>query len=202
MKWWFSSWNLLLFSLSKVCRISSADCFISGFTASQSTLFCGAKYSVPHFAQWLSVLLRLFLKVFLYVLHWKILLKKHFQLVSDFIFLPPSFCFTFSFCSYESPKDKLSLYLYWKVSISLRGCFAKVFYPLTIIGKLRAVCWGISRKFYKKIAEKFSRQPHIKRKSDITQTSFFDYYIYLQFFFTDKIRASCLSYYLSSLKLL
>ena len=36
MKWWFSSWNLLLFSLSKVCRISSADCFISGFTASQS----------------------------------------------------------------------------------------------------------------------------------------------------------------------
>ena len=72
----------------------------------------------------------------------------------------------------------------------------------TIIGKLRAVCWGVSRKFYKKIAEKFSRQPHIKRKSDITQTSFFDYYICLQFFFTDKIRASCLSYYLSSLKLL
>ena len=36
MKWWFSSWNLFLFSLSKVCRISSADCFISGFTASQS----------------------------------------------------------------------------------------------------------------------------------------------------------------------
>lgn len=31
---------------------------------------------------------------------------------------------------------------------------------------------GISRKFYKKIAEKFSRQPHIKRKSDIIQTSF------------------------------
>ena len=36
MKWWFSSWNLSLFSLSKVCKISSADCFISGFTASQS----------------------------------------------------------------------------------------------------------------------------------------------------------------------
>ena len=38
----------VLFSLSKVCRISSADCFISGFTASQSTLFCEAKYSVLH----------------------------------------------------------------------------------------------------------------------------------------------------------
>ena len=34
--------------MSKVCRISSADCFISGFTASQSTLFCEAKYSVLH----------------------------------------------------------------------------------------------------------------------------------------------------------
>ena len=39
---------MLLFSLSKVCRISSADCLISGFTASQSTLFCEAKYSVLH----------------------------------------------------------------------------------------------------------------------------------------------------------
>ena len=65
MKWWFSSWNLFLFSLSKVCRISSADCFISGFTASQSTLFCEAKYSVLHFAQWLSVLLRICFQSFL-----------------------------------------------------------------------------------------------------------------------------------------
>lgn len=147
MKWWFSSWNLLLFSLSKVCRIYSANCFISGFTASQSTLFCEAKYSVLHFAHKPSVSLRICFQSFLYVMHWKTLLKNHFQLVSDFIFLPPSFYFTFSFCSYESTKDKLSLYLYWKVSISLRGCFAKVFYPLTIIGKLRAVCWAISRKF-------------------------------------------------------
>ena len=172
MKWWFSSWNLFLFSLSKVCRISSADCFISGFTASQSTLFCGAKYSVLHFAQQPSVLLRIFLKVFFYDIHWKTLLKKHFQLVSDFIFLPPSFYFFAVFILASSQKDKSSPYLYWKVLISLRGCFAKIFYPLTIIGKLRAVCWGISRKFYKKIAEKFSRQPHIKRKSDIIQTSF------------------------------
>ena len=65
MKWWFSSWNLFLFSLSKVCRISSADCFISGFTASQSTLFCNAKYNMLHFAQWLSVLLRICFQSFL-----------------------------------------------------------------------------------------------------------------------------------------
>lgn len=30
------------------------------------------------------------------------------------------------------------------------GVLQKFFTPLTIIGKLRAVCWGISRKFYKK----------------------------------------------------
>ena len=62
--------------------------------------------------------------------------------------------------------------LYGHLQAVLRGCFAKVFYSLTIIGKFRAVCRGISRKFYKKIAENFSRQSHIKRKSDITQTSF------------------------------
>ena len=125
----------------------SANCFISGFTASQSTLFCEAKYSVLHFAQQPSVLLRIFLKVFFYDIHWKTLLKKHFQLVSDFIFLPPSFCFTLRFCSYESTKDKLSLYLIWTFASRFAGVFRKNFYPFTIIGKLRAVCRGISQKF-------------------------------------------------------
>ena len=46
-------------------RISSADCFISGFTASQSTLFCEAKYSVLHFAHKYSVLLRFCFQSFL-----------------------------------------------------------------------------------------------------------------------------------------
>ena len=34
------------------------------------------------------------------------------------------------------------------------GVFCKNFYSIIIIGKLRDVCWGISRKFYKKIAGK------------------------------------------------
>ena len=156
-----------------MCRISSADYFYSGLTASQSTLFCGAKYSVLHFAQYSKFCSAFASKVFLYDIHWKTLLKKYFQLVSDFIFLPPSFCFTFSFCSYESTKDKLSLYHIWTLVSPFAGVFCKSFFSLTIIGKFRAVCRGISRKFYKKIAEKFSRQPHAKRKSDITQTSFF-----------------------------
>ena len=65
MKWWFSSWNLFLFSLSKVCRISSADCFYSGFTASQSTLFCRAKYSVLYFAWIVLILLPICFQSFL-----------------------------------------------------------------------------------------------------------------------------------------
>ena len=129
MKWWFSSWNLFLFSLSKVCRISSADCLISGFTASQSPLFCGAKYSGLHFAHKPSVSLRICFQSFLYVMHWKTLLKNHFQLVSDFIFLPPSFYFTFSFCSYESTKDKLSLYLIWTLVSRFVGGGRKSFTP-------------------------------------------------------------------------
>ena len=130
-----------------MCRISSADCFHQWIHSLAEPTTSPAKYSGLHFAQYSKFCSAFASKVFLYDIHWKTLLKIHFQLVSNFIFLPPSFCFTFSFCSYESTKDKLSLYLYWKVSISLRGCFAKVFYPLTIIGKLRAVCRGISRKF-------------------------------------------------------
>ena len=39
---------MFLFSLSKVCRCNLCRLFYSGFTASQSTLFCEAKYSVLH----------------------------------------------------------------------------------------------------------------------------------------------------------
>ena len=113
-----------------VQKIISADCFYSGFTASQSPLFCEAKYSGLHFAHKLYVLLRFFLKVF----------SRLWRAIPIIIFH-----------NNLSPHE---------------------FQSLTIIGKLQAVCRGVSQKFYKKIAEKFSRQPHIKRKSDITQTSF------------------------------
>ena len=108
-----------------MCRISSANCFISGFTASQSTLFCKAKYSVLHFAHKPSVSLRICFQSFSLRYTLKSILKKHFQLVSDFIFLPPSFCFTLRFCSYESTKDKLSLYHIWTFASRFAGCFAK-----------------------------------------------------------------------------
>ena len=173
MKWWFSSWNLFLFSLSKVCRISSANCFISGFTASQSTLFCEAKYSVLHFAHKPSVLLPVCFQSFSLRYLLKSILKKTF---STCIWLH----FSASFILLSSPFSSLGIHkkinylpTYIGKFQSLCGGISQKFSPLTIIGKLQAVCRGVSRKFYKKIAENFSRQSHIKRKSDITQTSFY-----------------------------
>ena len=172
MKWWFTSWNLFLFSLSKVCRISSADCLISGFTASQSPQL--RLRSIVGYTLLISILFFFAFasKVFLYVLHWKAFLKNIFNLCPTSFFCLLHFVLHSVFCSYESTKDKLSLYHIWTVTSRFVGVFRKSFYSHTIIGKLRAVCRGISRKFYKKIAENFSRQPHTKRKSDIIQTSF------------------------------
>ena len=119
--------KFVFYSLNKVCRMFSADRFFYGLIASQSTLFCGAKYSALHFAQWLSVLLRICFQRFSLRYPPKGSFKKHFQLVSDFIFLPSSFCFTFSFCSYESTKDKLSLYHIWTFASRFAGVFCKSF---------------------------------------------------------------------------
>ena len=109
-----------------------------------------AKYSGLHFAHKPPVLLSICFQSFSLCYPPKGSFKKLFQLVSDFISLPPSFCFTLRFCSYESTKDKLSLYLIWTFASRFVGVFRKSFYSHTIIGKLRAVCRGISRKFYKK----------------------------------------------------
>ena len=152
MKWWFSSWNLLLFSLSKVCRISSADCFISGFTASQSTLFCEAKYSVLHFAQYSKFCSAFASKVFLSVMYWKAFLKNNFQLVSDFIFLSPSFCFFLRFCSYESTKDKLSFYHIWTLVSRFAGVFRKNFLPPHYNWKVASRLLGYFTKILQKIS--------------------------------------------------
>ena len=97
--------------------------------------------------------------------------KNHFQLVSDFIFCLLLFIFSpFLFLRVHKKINYLPTYI-GKFQ-SLCGGVSQKFLPLTIIGKSWAVCRGVSRKFYEKIAEKFSRQPQIKRKSDIAQTSF------------------------------
>ena len=146
MKWWFSSWNLFLFSLSKVCRISSANCFISGFTASQSPQL--RLRSIVGYTLLISLLFRFAFasKVFLYDIHWKTLLKIHFQLVSDFIFLPPSFYFFLRFCSYESTKDKLSLYLIWTFASRFAGAFSQKFFIPHLTKDTKFQKFGILKK--------------------------------------------------------
>ena len=152
MKWWFSSWNLFLFSLSKVCRISSADCFISGFTASQSPQLrlrsiVGYTLLISHLFYFLFAS-----KVFPYVMCWKAFLENIFNLCPTSFFLL-HFIF-FSVFGLTSPqKDKSSPYLYWKVSIFLRGCFAKVFYPphynWKVVSRLSGYFTKILQKFFR-----------------------------------------------------
>lgn len=129
-----------------MCRISSANCFISGFTASQSTLFCKAKYSVLHFAHKPSVSLRICFQSFSLRYTLKSILKKHFQLVSDFIFLPPSFYFFLRFCSYESTKDKLSLYLIWTFASRFAGAFSQKFFIPHLTKDTKFQKFGILKK--------------------------------------------------------
>ena len=110
-----------------MCRISSADYFISGFTASQSPQL--RLRSIVGYTLLISLLFYFAFasKVFLYDIQWKTLLKIHFQLVSNFIFLPPSFYFFLRFCSYESTKDKLFLYHIWTLVRRFVGVFRKSF---------------------------------------------------------------------------
>ena len=153
MKWWFSSWNLFLFSLSKVCRIYSADCLYSGFTASQSPQL--RLRSIVGYTLLISLLFCFAFasKVFLYDIHWKTLLKIHFQLVSNFIFLPPSFSFLRHFCSYESTKDKLSFYHIWTLVRRFAGVFCKSFLPPHYNWKVTSRLLG----YFTKILQKFFR---------------------------------------------
>ena len=106
-----------------------------------------------HFAHKHYVLLRICFQSFSLRYALKNTLKKHFQLVSDFIFLPPSFCFTFSYCSYESTKDKLSLYHIWTLVRRFAGVFCKSFLPPHYNWKVTSRLLG----YFTKILQKFFR---------------------------------------------
>ena len=110
---------------------------IVGYTLLISLLFCLAFAS----------------KVFLYDIHWKTLLKIHFQLVSNFIFLPPSFYFFLRLCSYESTEDKLSLYHIWTLVRRFAGVFCKSFLPPHYNWKVTSRLLG----YFTKILQKFFR---------------------------------------------
>ena len=146
MKWWFSSWNLFLFSLSKVCRISSADCFYQWIHSLAEPTTSPAKYSGLHFAHKPSVLLSICFQSFSLCYPPKGSFKKLFQLVSDFISLPPSFCFTLRFCSYESTKDKLSLYLIWTFASRFAGAFSQKFFIPHLTKDTKFQKFGILKK--------------------------------------------------------
>ena len=105
-----------------------------------------AKYSGLHFAHKPPVLLSICFQSFSLCYPPKGSFKKLFQLVSDFISLPPSFCFTLRFCSYESTKDKLSLYLIWTFASRFAGAFSQKFFILHLTKDTKFQKFGILKK--------------------------------------------------------
>lgn len=132
-----------------MCRISSADCFISGFTASQSpqlrlrsivgytsTLCSTAVCFASHFSQ--SFFLRYTLKN---------TLEKTFSTCIRFHFSASFFLFYSTFLLLRIHERQIISLLILESFNLFAGVFRKNFYSHTIIGKLRAVCRGISQKF-------------------------------------------------------
>ena len=155
MKWWFSSWNLFLFSLSKVCRISSADCFYSGFTASQSPqlrLRSIVGYTLPEL---FSFCFPFASKVFLSVMHWKAFLKNIFNLCPPSFYCLLHFVF-FSVFALTSPrKINLSLYLIWTLVSRFAGVFCKSFLPPHYNWKVTSRLLGYFTKILQKNCREF-----------------------------------------------
>ena len=108
--------------------------------------------------------------------------KSHFQLVSDFIFCLLHFVLLSVFLLRVHERQIISLLILESFNL-FAGVFRKSFYSHTIIGKLRVVCWGISRKFYKKIAENFFSTIAYKKEVRLYQTSFFALYFLIVFYF-------------------
>ena len=80
-------------------------------------------------------------------------LKNTFSTCIRLHFLPPSFCFTIRFCSYESTKDKLSLYHIWTLVRLFAGVFCKSFLPPHYNWKVTSRLLG----YFTKILQKFFR---------------------------------------------
>ena len=112
---------------------------IVGYTLLNSRLFCFAFFS------------KFFSTIYIEKHSW----KNIFNLYPISFFCLLLFVLLYVFALTNPRKINYLSILYGHLQAVLRGCFAKVFYSLTIIGKFRAVCRGISRKFYKKIAENF-----------------------------------------------
>ena len=138
--------KFVILSQAKCVEIFSADrLFLWTHSLAEPTT-SPANYSGLHFANKTSVLLHICFQSFSLCYPPKGSFKKLFQLVSDFISLPPSFCFTLRFCSYESTKDKLSLYLIWTFASRFAGAFSQKFFIPHLTKDTKFQKFGILKK--------------------------------------------------------
>ena len=123
--------KFIFFSLSKVCRISSADCFISGFTTSQSPQL--RLRSIVGYTLLISHLFCLAFasKVFLYVIRRKVRLKNFFNLCLTSFLCLLHFVLLSVFALTSPRKTNYLSILYGHLQAVLRGRFRKSFLSLT-----------------------------------------------------------------------
>lgn len=182
MKWWFSSWNLFLFSLSKVCRITSADCFISGFTASQSTLL-----RLRSIVGYTLLNSRLFCfafssKFFSTLCIEKHSWKNHFQLVSDFIFCLLHFVLLSVFLLRVHERQIISLLILESFNL-FAGVLCKSFLSSHYNWKVPRRLSGYFTKILQKNCREIFPTTACKKEVRLYQTSFFALYFLIVFYF-------------------
>ena len=105
--------------------------------------------------------------------------------MSDFIFLPPSFCFLLRLCSYESTKDKLSLYHIWTLVSRFAGVFCKSFLPPYYNWKVTSRLLGYFTKILQKNCREFF--PTTAYKKEVRYNSNFLFYFHLVHYFNSLL---------------
>ena len=117
---------MILFSLSKVCRIFSADCFYSGFTASQSPQL--RLRSIVGYTLLISLLFCFTFasKVFLYVIRRKVRLKNFFNLCLTSFLCLLHFVLLFVFALTSPRKINYLSILYGHLQAVLSGYFTRI----------------------------------------------------------------------------
>ena len=138
--------KFIFFSLSKVCRISSADCFISGFTASQSPQL--RLRSIVGYTLLISLLFCFTFasKVFLYVIRRKVRLKNFFNLCLTSFLCLLHFVLLSVFALTSPRKTNYLSILYGHLQAVLRGAFSQKFFIPHLTKDTKFQKFGILKK--------------------------------------------------------
>ena len=175
--------KFVILSQAKCVEIFSADRLFLWTPASQSPLFAIAKYSGLHFAHKPSVLLRICFQSFSLRSALKNTLEKNFQLVSDFIFLHPSFYFFSPFLFLRVHERQIISLLILESFNLFAGVFCKSFLPPHYNWKVTSRLSGYFTKISQKNCREIFPTTACKKEVRLYQTSFYSLYFLIVFYF-------------------